>query len=67
MHVCDVFVVWGVNVSMRACMPVVIFVLLCDCFTMMMPGNGIGPEGAKALAPSLGRLNQLNMLDLGGE
>ena len=41
----------------------------CDvvCFTMMISGNNIGSEGAKALAPSLGRLTQLTELDLDGE
>ena len=41
----------------------------CDvvCFTMLMPGNNIGPEGAKALAPSLQHLKQLTTLYLGGE
>ena len=41
----------------------------CDvvCFTMLIPGNNIGPEGAKALAPSLRKLTQLTQLNLGGE
>ena len=41
----------------------------CDviCFTMMISGNNIGPEGATALAPSLGRLTQLTKLYLNGE
>ena len=41
----------------------------CDviCFTMMIPGNNIGSEGAKALAPSLGRLTKLTVLGLSGE
>ena len=41
----------------------------CDvvCFTMMISGNYIGSEGAKALAPSLGRLTQLTELWLPGE
>ena len=40
----------------------------CDvvCFTMMISGNYIGSEGAKALAPSLGRLTQLTALHLTG-
>ena len=37
------------------------------CFTMMISGNNIGSEGAKALAPSLGRLTQLTTLNLTGE
>ena len=41
-------------------------VLLCVCCTMI-PGNNIGAEGAKALAPALGHLTQLRELDLGGE
>ena len=41
----------------------------CDVvrFTMMISGNKIRPEGAKALAPSLGLLTQLTRLDLNGE
>ena len=41
----------------------------CDvvCFTMLIPDNNIGPEGAKALAPSLGRLTELTKLCLSGE
>ena len=42
-------------------------VLLCVCSTMMMPDNGIGPEGAKALAPALAQLSKLTWLGLGGE
>ena len=33
----------------------------------MIPGNNIGAEGAKALAPALGHLTQLTMLFLDGE
>ena len=55
------------QVCMHACMPVVIFVLLCVYFTIMMPGNGIGPEGAKALAPSLAHLTKLTTLWLKGK
>ncbi len=40
--------------------------LLCVCCTMV-PGNDIGPEGAKALAPVLGRLTQLTSLCMTGE
>ena len=40
--------------------------LMCVCCTMI-PGNGIGAEGAKALAPALGHLTQLTELNLGGE
>ena len=38
----------------------------CDvvCFTMLISDNNIGPEGAKALAPSLGQLTQLTELSL---
>ena len=41
----------------------------CDvvCFTMLISDNNIGPEGAKALAPSLGKIKQLTSLWLGGE
>ena len=41
----------------------------CDdvCFTMLISGNNIGPEGAKALVPSVGRLTQLSELGLGSE
>ena len=38
---------------------------LIDC--AMMPGNSIGEEGAKALAPVLGKLTQLTKLNLHGE
>ena len=36
----------------------------CDvvCLTMLIPGNNLGPEGAKALAPSLAQLKQLTRL-----
>ena len=33
----------------------------------MIPGNDIGAEGAKALAPALGHLTQLKELNLSGE
>ena len=38
----------------------------CDvvCFTMLISDNSIGPEGAKALAPSLGKLTRLAELAL---
>ena len=41
----------------------------CDavCLTMMAPGNNLGPEGAKALAPSLAQLKQLTTLGLNSE
>ena len=42
-------------------------VCLFVCFTMMISGNDIGAEGAKALAPSLGQLKQLTTLVLDGE
>ena len=45
-------------------MPVV--TLLCVGYTMT-PDNNIGDEGAKALAPALGRLSQLTELYLHGE
>ena len=63
MHVCVVRCVGAVKVSTRAYMPVVTLF----CFTMMISGNNIGSEGAKALAPSLGRLTQLTHLYLRGE
>ena len=44
--------------------------LFCVCFVLvsptMTPGNNIGPEGAKALAPSLAQLSWLNKLGLHG-
>ena len=38
----------------------------CDdvCLAMLTPGNNLGPEGAKALAPSLEKLTQLTTLNL---
>ena len=33
----------------------------------MIPGNGIGAEGAKALAPTLGHLTQLKELNMYSE
>ena len=41
----------------------------CDvvCFTMIISDNGIGSEGAKALAPLMGQFNQLAELNLTGE
>ena len=41
----------------------------CDvvCLTMLIPDNNLGPEGAKALAPSLAQLKQLTKLGLSGE
>ena len=56
------FVVSGVNANRCVCVD-------CDtvCSTMMISDNEIGPEGAKALAPSLKQLNQLTTLELGGE
>ena len=46
-------------------MSVVMFVVCVCC--AMKPGNYIGTEGAKALAPVLGHLTQLTKLDLDGE
>ena len=57
------FLVLGVNVIGCACMPA----LTLFCFTMMISENKIGPEGAKALALSLGRLAKLTTLTLHGE
>ena len=45
---------------MHACIDVI-------CFTLMISENNLPPEGAKALAPSLGRLTQLTTLNLSSE
>ena len=41
----------------------------CDvvCLAMLTPGSNLGPEGAKALAPSLEQLKRLTTLYLGSE
>ena len=39
---------------------------VCCCCTMILD-NDIGTEGAKALAPALGRFTQSKELDLSGE
>ena len=59
-HVGDWCHVGGVHVCMHAG---------CDVvrLAMLTPDNKLGPEGAKALAPSLEQLKQLTTLDLQGE
>ena len=59
MYVCDVFCF--VVVCCLVLMGVV--TLFCVDITMI-PGNGIGVEGVKALVPALKSLSQLTSLDL---
>ena len=64
------FVMSGVNVSMCACMPVVTLFAVClfhHDTTCMIPDDNIGPDGAKALTPSLKCLSQLTVLNLKGD
>ena len=42
-------------------------VVVCLFCSTMIPGNNVGPEGAKALAPALGQLRQLARLYMRGE
>ena len=55
---------WLVGDCDQVCMAVV--TLLCVDGTMI-PGNGIGAEGIKALVPALKTLTQLHTLNLGCE
>ena len=59
-----IMVVGSGRVCEQVCMPVVI--LLCVCCTMI-PGNNIGAEGVKALAPQIEHLSQLTELKLFSE
>ena len=43
------------------------FILCCWVCVGVCSGNELGAEGAKALAPSLAKLTQLQTLYLGGE
>ena len=56
-------IMFGWRVYTSRCASVV-EALLCWCCCMMTPDNGIGVEGAKALAPALGHLTQLTKLNL---
>ncbi len=58
-HIC-----WVGSEFDQVCMAVVTSLSVCY---IMIPGNSIRAEGAKVLAPALGRLTQLNNLGLEGE
>ena len=47
---------------MLVCVVAVVWLWLC-----LQVGTGLGAEGAKALAPELGKLTQLQALDLRGD